>query len=94
MSTPARLLIGLVRLYQRAVSPLLGSHCRFLPSCSEYAIIALSEWGVLRGGWLAVRRLARCHPLHEAGLDLPPRRPSVDVPAHTDTMSAGLIDGP
>lgn len=94
MLTPSGLLIESVRLYQRAVSPLLGSHCRFLPSCSEYATIAISDWGALRGSWLTLRRLLRCHPFHEAGLDLPPRRPRLHAPAHTDTTSARLIDGP
>jgi hypothetical protein len=90
----ARLLIALVRLYQRTLSPLLGSHCRFLPSCSEYAVMALTEWGALRGSWLALRRLARCHPFTEAGLDLPPTRHAPPVSALADARSAGLIDGP
>lgn len=91
---PARVLIALVRLYQRTLSPLLGSHCRFLPSCSEYAAMALAEWGALRGSWLAMRRLARCHPFTPAGLDLPPARHAPSVPALADTRSAGLTDGP
>ena len=90
----ARLLIALVRLYQRTLSPLLGAHCRFLPSCSEYAVMALAEWGALRGSWLAARRLARCHPFTEAGLDLPPRRHVPSAPALADSRSAGMTDGP
>lgn len=91
---PARLLIALVRLYQRTLSPLLGSHCRFLPSCSEYAVMALTEWGALKGSWLAARRLARCHPFTEAGLDLPPSRHAPSAPAFADSRSAGTTDGP
>ncbi len=91
---PARLLIALVRLYQRTLSPLLGAHCRFLPSCSEYAVMALTEWGALRGSWLAACRLARCHPFAEAGLDLPPRRHAPPAAALADSRSAGLTDGP
>ncbi|WP_147675714.1 membrane protein insertion efficiency factor YidD [Xanthomonas massiliensis] len=65
----ARILIALLRLYKRFVSPLLGPRCRFEPSCSTYAMTAIARFGVLRGGWLAVRRLGRCHPLHPGGYD-------------------------
>ena len=55
--------------YRRFVSPLLGSHCRFHPTCSRYALDAIRLHGCWRGGWLALRRLLRCHPLHPGGLD-------------------------
>lgn len=74
MTLGARVLATLVRAYQRVVSPLLRPRCRFLPSCSEYTLMALEDWGAARGLWLGARRLLRCHPLHRAGLDLPPRR--------------------
>ena len=64
-----RLLIGLVRVYQRGVSPLLGPSCRYLPTCSAYAIEALDSYGAIRGGWLAVKRLLRCHPWGGSGYD-------------------------
>ncbi|RMH16183.1 MAG: membrane protein insertion efficiency factor YidD [Acidobacteria bacterium] len=64
-------LIALLRLYKRLVSPLLPRACRFAPTCSEYAVLALRKHGVLRGGALAVGRLLRCHPLHPGGIDLP-----------------------
>jgi putative membrane protein insertion efficiency factor len=64
-----RLLVLLVRLYQRLISPLLPRACRFHPSCSVYAVEALERHGALRGTWLAVKRLARCHPFHPGGLD-------------------------
>ena len=68
-----KLLIGLIRAYQYLVSPLLGSHCRYYPSCSHYAAEAIETHGALRGGWLALRRLLRCHPWHEGGVDpVPP----------------------
>jgi putative membrane protein insertion efficiency factor len=65
----ARLLIGVVRLYQWLLSPLLPPSCRFYPSCSAYAVEALRLHGALVGVWLTVRRLGRCHPFHPGGLD-------------------------
>ncbi|WP_017624931.1 membrane protein insertion efficiency factor YidD [Nocardiopsis chromatogenes] len=70
----ARVLIVPIRGYQRFISPLFPPVCRFYPSCSAYAVQALQEHGALRGLWLAVRRIARCHPFHPGGLDpVPPR---------------------
>ena len=63
------LLLLLVRGYRRFVSPLLRPSCRFAPSCSAYAEEALRRHGGVRGGWLAVRRIARCHPFHPGGYD-------------------------
>jgi putative membrane protein insertion efficiency factor len=71
----ARPLIFAVRAYQALLGPMFGGHCRFLPTCSEYAIEALSRHGALVGSWLTLRRLLRCHPLGGAGLDpVPPRK--------------------
>ncbi|HIP53178.1 MAG TPA: membrane protein insertion efficiency factor YidD [Chromatiales bacterium] len=64
-----RLLILLIRTYQIAVSPFFGNHCRFHPSCSHYAVTAIEIHGVLKGSWLAMRRLSHCHPWHEGGFD-------------------------
>lgn len=65
----------LVSGYRHGVGPLLPPRCRFAPSCSAYALEALAEHGALRGSWLAVRRIARCHPFHPGGYDpVPPRR--------------------
>ncbi len=75
-----RLLILALRGYKRFVSPLLGPRCRFVPSCSEYAMQAIARYGALRGGWLALRRLARCHPLHPGGLDPVPERSATAPP--------------
>ena len=68
----------LIRFYQYVISPLLGPSCRYLPTCSEYALDAVETHGVLRGGWLAARRVLRCHPWGGAGFDPvpgPPARP-------------------
>jgi putative membrane protein insertion efficiency factor len=65
----ARVLILLVKAYRIALSPMLGSNCRFTPSCSRYAIEALRAHGTLRGSWLAFRRVLRCHPWHPGGHD-------------------------
>jgi uncharacterized protein len=64
-----RLLVWLLRGYQLLVSPMLGQNCRFYPSCSSYAIEALEVHGAARGGWLALRRVCRCHPWHAGGVD-------------------------
>lgn len=70
-------LVRLIRGYQRFVSPFLPRACRFAPSCSEYARQALLQHGVVRGSWLAARRVMRCHPFHLGGYDpLPPARGS------------------
>jgi putative membrane protein insertion efficiency factor len=59
----------LIRLYQRFLSPLLGNNCRYHPTCSRYAYEALEVHGTLRGGWMALKRIGRCHPWHEGGFD-------------------------
>ena len=74
-------LIALIRIYRFGISPLIGPHCRFRPTCSSYAVTALRRFGPLRGSWLAARRLACCHPWHPGGYDpVPPpgrrRKPS------------------
>lgn len=63
-----------IKVYQWVISPLLGQRCRFWPSCSQYAIEALRLHGPIKGGWLALKRLGRCHPFCEGGIDpVPPR---------------------
>ena len=62
-------LVALIRFYQLALSPLLPASCRYFPSCSAYAIEALERHGALRGSWLAIRRVGRCHPFHAGGYD-------------------------
>ncbi len=80
---PARLLIVVVRAYQRWISPLLPPSCRFYPSCSAYAVEALSRHGLLRGSWLTARRLLRCGPWHPGGIDpVPELRPGSTAAPH------------
>ncbi len=69
MTPAARLLALPVRAYRLFLSPLLGQNCRYTPTCSAYALEALERHGALKGGWLAARRLARCHPWGGSGVD-------------------------
>ena len=64
-----RLVMGIIRGYQRLLSPLLGSNCRYYPSCSRYAYEAVEIHGAARGSWMGIKRIGRCHPWHEGGLD-------------------------
>jgi len=64
--------VALIRAYQLSISRLLPPACRFYPTCSNYALVAISRFGVLTGSWMALRRLARCHPLHPGGVDYVP----------------------
>lgn len=61
--------IAMLRVYQWTISPWLPRACRYVPTCSEYAVEAVSRYGLLRGGWMAARRLGRCHPFHAGGYD-------------------------
>ncbi|MBO8141054.1 MAG: membrane protein insertion efficiency factor YidD [Firmicutes bacterium] len=63
------MLVFAIRVYRRAVSPLFPPRCRFYPSCSAYAEEAITRYGVLRGGWLSLKRLLKCHPWHPGGYD-------------------------
>ena len=65
----ARLLLGLLSVYHYTLSPLLGRNCRYFPSCSEYAAAALNRHGAVKGSWLALKRICRCHPWHPGGYD-------------------------
>lgn len=86
---PALLLLALLKVYQSVISPMTGPTCRYYPSCSQYAVVAVQRHGALRGGWLAVRRLGRCHPWTPGGVDdVPPVRPRTTTPDGAGTPTS------
>lgn len=91
-SVVARAFVAPIRFYQRFISPALPANCRYYPTCSAYAVESLQVHGAVRGSWLSVRRIARCHPWHAGGLDLvPPRRERSSAPgssASVESLSA------
>ena len=64
-----KLMMAMIRFYQREISPLHPPRCRYIPTCSEYALQAVEKYGAVKGGWLALKRLLRCHPFHKGGYD-------------------------
>jgi putative membrane protein insertion efficiency factor len=82
----------LIRLYQLAVSPLLGPRCRFHPSCSRYALEAVERFGAGRGSWLAAKRIARCHPWNAGGFDPVPGSQERDSGTHTGGRTCSYHD--
>ena len=68
-SVPKRVLLWLIRFYRIHISPMHQPCCRFIPTCSQYALEAVEKYGAIKGGYLALRRILRCHPLHKGGYD-------------------------
>ncbi|WP_318617667.1 membrane protein insertion efficiency factor YidD [Sporosarcina sp. YIM B06819] len=68
------ILMGIIKIYQKVISPLTPPSCRFYPTCSHYGIEAIDKHGALKGSWLAVRRISKCHPFHEGGFDPVPEK--------------------
>ncbi len=64
-----KMMLAMIRLYQTGISPYIGAHCRFTPTCSRYAYEAIVKYGAVKGGYLTVRRLLKCHPFHAGGYD-------------------------
>ncbi|MBN1939450.1 MAG: membrane protein insertion efficiency factor YidD [Candidatus Aminicenantes bacterium] len=64
-----RFALVLLRLYKMLISPLLGTHCRYYPTCADYTAQAIDQYGFLRGGWFGLKRILRCHPFHPGGFD-------------------------
>ncbi len=71
---PARCVLALIDLYRYFFSPLLGKSCRFHPTCSSYAKLAILRFGLIKGCWMTIKRIGRCHPWHEGGYDPVPER--------------------
>jgi len=77
--------LGLVRTYQKLVSPLLRDNCRYYPTCSHYTYEAIEVHGAAKGSWLGIKRIGRCHPFHEGGMDPVPGTPDILKDAQRDT---------
>ncbi|WP_247041723.1 membrane protein insertion efficiency factor YidD [Arthrobacter rhizosphaerae] len=99
---PRNVLIVLLKTYRKVISPLYGQVCRFFPSCSAYALEAITVHGAVKGSWLAVRRLARCHPWNAGGVDHVPaghrewpenQTPTIVVLNNPDKYLAAQTDG-
>ena len=75
LQLPKNILMLLIKGYQKLISPLLGSNCRFNPTCSSYAIQAIELHGAIKGSWFAITRILKCHPLHSGGDDPVPGNP-------------------
>lgn len=84
-----KLLRFLLRAYQLTISPLLGPRCRFYPSCSNYALEALQVHGAAKGGWLAAKRVCRCHPFNDGGFDPVPPKETPDAKNSSSTTACG-----
>ena len=70
-----KILIGLIKIYQKTLSLFIGGECRFYPTCSQYSIEAIQQHGSLKGSWMMIKRIARCHPLNPGGVDKVPPAP-------------------
>ena len=82
------ILIALIKVYQIALSPFFGQQCRFTPTCSHYAIESLQTYGALKGFWLTIKRLSRCHPWHIGGYDpVPKLHTNIDTRAEISSAS-------
>ncbi|WP_439444198.1 membrane protein insertion efficiency factor YidD [Listeria aquatica] len=78
-----KILVGLIRVYRKFISPLTPPSCRFLPTCSEYGIEAIQTHGALKGSYLTIRRILKCHPFHKGGFDpVPPKKSSSNSRHH------------
>ncbi len=91
MSPLVRAAVRLIEVYRHMISPFRPASCRFTPTCSQYAVDALTEYGLLRGGWMTVARLARCGPWHPGGWDPIPQRSAASHVGGPELRSANVV---
>ncbi|MFV2061425.1 MAG: membrane protein insertion efficiency factor YidD [Gammaproteobacteria bacterium] len=82
-----KILLSLIKFYKYFISPALGSHCRYEPSCSEYTHQAISAYGVFKGSWIGIKRISRCHPWHQGGYDPLPEQFASSTGSHSNCSS-------
>ncbi len=85
-SSVKSLVLGMLRIYQRFISPFLPPSCRFTPTCSQYTYVAIDRFGILKGGWMGAKRIVRCNPFNPGGYD-----PVPEVGAQTGDVHAGSV---
>ena len=87
-----KIFIWSIKGYRIFISPLFPPTCRFVPTCSQYAIEAIEKFGIFRGSWLALRRILRCHPFHQGGYDPVPELLNFDIKNFSETVNQSKID--
>ena len=87
-----KILLLLIKAYQRFISPLFPPTCRFQPTCSQYAIEAISTYGTFKGSWLAIKRILRCHPFHPGGYDPIPTPDDADTKFNRATPEESIMN--
>lgn len=92
MTWPRRLIVVVIKAYSFVISPLLGPRCRFQPTCSAYAIEAVGHHGALKGAWLGLRRIGRCHPLGGSGYDPVPDSAPGEAVGPRDDLASPVLD--
>ncbi len=77
ISVLAKIMLSIIKVYQKVISPLTPPTCRFYPTCSHYGVEAIKRFGAFKGGWLTIKRISKCHPFHPGGMDPVPEKESV-----------------